>query len=100
LTSSIPDLGLDGLGIDLNRTSGELDTDGGLGVEVEFVASEAREQIGLADARVTDEDDYRVKMSVVLSKGGLGDMRLPAGGDQDTSQHGKERVEMRFKNYL
>jgi len=40
---------------DLQGLGGELDADGGLGVEGEVVAREAREDIGLADAAVPDE---------------------------------------------
>lgn len=55
LAGSVPDLRLDGLCVDLDTTGCELDADGGLGVEVELVAGEAREQVGLADARVSDQ---------------------------------------------
>lgn len=58
LASSIPYLGLDRLRVNLDRAGGELDTDGGFRVEVEFIASETAEQVGLADARVTNQDDW------------------------------------------
>lgn len=51
-------MGLDRLGVNLDRAGGELDTDGGFGVEIEFIASETAEQVGLADARVTNQDDW------------------------------------------
>ena len=35
---------------------GELDADGGLGLEAELVARESREDVGLADAGVADQD--------------------------------------------
>ena len=54
LAGGIPDLGLDGLGVDLDGPRGELDTDGGLGVEVELVAGEPTEQVGLSNAGVSD----------------------------------------------
>ena len=57
LAGGIPDLRLDGFGIDLDGAGGELDADSRLGVEVELVASETTEQVGLADARVTDQDN-------------------------------------------
>jgi hypothetical protein len=40
---------------DLQGLGGELDADGGFGVEGEVVAREAREDVGLADAAVPDE---------------------------------------------
>lgn len=55
LAGGIPNLCLDGLGVDLDRPGGELDADGRLGVEVELVASESAEQVGLSDARVSDQ---------------------------------------------
>lgn len=58
LTRSIPNLSLDRLGIDLDGTSRKLNTDRGLGVQVELVASEPAQQIGLANARVSDEHHY------------------------------------------
>lgn len=41
LAGGIPDLCLDGLGINLNRAGSELDTDGRLGVQIEFVAGKS-----------------------------------------------------------
>jgi len=58
LASCVPDLGFDGLGVDLDATGREFDADGRLGVEVEFVAGESAEQVGFTDARVTDQDDW------------------------------------------
>lgn len=55
LTSSIPDLCLDGLGVDLDRASRELHADGGLGVQVELVAGEPTQQVGFTDTRVSDQ---------------------------------------------
>jgi hypothetical protein len=57
LSRRIPNLGLDGLRIDLDGPGTELDADGGLGVEVELVAGESAEKVGLSDARVSDQDD-------------------------------------------
>jgi hypothetical protein len=59
LASCIPDLGLDGLGVDLDGAGRELDSDGGLGVDVELVAGESAQKVGLSDAGVSDQDDYR-----------------------------------------
>ena len=55
LTRSVPNLCLDRLGVNLDRSGGELDADGGLGVEVELVTGESTKQVGLSDARITDQ---------------------------------------------
>ena len=52
LAGGVPNLGLDDLAVDLEGAGGELDADGGLGLEAELVAREAGEQVGLADAGV------------------------------------------------
>lgn len=46
-----------GLGFHLDTLCGELHSDGGLGVEVEFVPGEAGQQIGLPHAGVSDQDN-------------------------------------------
>jgi len=58
LAGGIPDLSLDGLRIDLDRAGGELDADGGLGIEVELVAGESTQKVGLSDTRVTNKHHY------------------------------------------
>ena len=55
LTSSIPDLCLNRLGVDLNGTSSELDTDSRLGVQIELVSGESTQQVGLSDAGVSNQ---------------------------------------------
>ena len=50
LASSIPDLRLNCLRIDLDRAGSKLDADGRLGVEVELVACESAQQVGFTDA--------------------------------------------------
>jgi hypothetical protein len=50
LAGGVPDLRLDGLGVDLDRPGCELDADGRLGVEVELVAGESAQQVGFTDA--------------------------------------------------
>lgn len=52
LTRCVPNLGLDGFAVDLDAAGCEFDADGGLAVEVEFVAGESREQVRFADAGV------------------------------------------------
>jgi hypothetical protein len=54
LAGGIPDLGFDGLGVDLDGARGELDPDGRFGVEVEFVAGEAGEEVGFSDAGISN----------------------------------------------
>lgn len=56
LSGSIPDLSLDCLSVYGDGTGGELDTDGGLGLEAELVASESREKVGFTRAAVTDQN--------------------------------------------
>lgn len=50
LAGRIPDLRLDGLGVDLDRSRGELDTDCRLGVQVELISGESTEKVGLSDS--------------------------------------------------
>lgn len=64
LTRGVPDLGLDGLAVDLDATGCELDADGGFAVEVEFVAGEAREQVGFADPRVAYQHHFEEELCV------------------------------------
>lgn len=54
LARRVPDLSLDGFGIDLDGAGGEFNADGGFAIEVEFVAGESREQVGFPDAGVSD----------------------------------------------
>lgn len=57
LTGGIPDLGLDGFGVNLNGARGKLDTDGRLRVQVELVARETAQEVGFTNARISYEDD-------------------------------------------
>ena len=57
LARRVPDLGFHGLAVDGDRAGRELDADSRLGLEAELVAGEAGEEVGLADARVADQDD-------------------------------------------
>ena len=57
LTSSIPNLRLDCLGVDLDRAGSELDTDGGLRVQVELVTGETTQKVGLSNTRVSNQDN-------------------------------------------
>ena len=49
LSSCIPDLRLNRLGIHLNGAGSKFDTDGRLGVKVELVAGESAQQVGFTD---------------------------------------------------
>ena len=46
---------------DLDASGGELDADGGLGLEVELVTRESGEEVTLSDAGVADEDNWKTK---------------------------------------
>ena len=89
LAGGVPDLGLDDLVVDVDAAGGELDADGGLGLEAELVAREAGEQVGLADAGVADEDDLEEVVVVVLRPVAgrhcsrrVGDLGLRGGGGE------------------
>lgn len=58
LTGGIPNLRLDGLGIDLDGSGGELDADSRLGVQVELISGESTQQVGFSDTRVSNQHDY------------------------------------------
>lgn len=70
LAGCIPNLGLDGLGVDLNRSGSKLNADSGLGIEVEFVSGESAQQVGFADAGVSDEDDCQVVSTATARRRG------------------------------
>ena len=61
LAGGIPDLGLDGLCVDLDGSCSEFDTNGGLGIKVELVACESAEKVGFSDTRVSDQDNYSIR---------------------------------------
>ena len=50
LAGGIPDLCFDGLVVYLDASGCKFDANGGLAVEVEFIAGEPREQVGFSDA--------------------------------------------------
>jgi hypothetical protein len=60
----------------LQGAGGELDADGGLGLEEELVAGEAGEDVGLADAGIADEDDLEQVVVLLLSSSTLSSLRL------------------------
>ena len=54
LPSGIPDLGLDGLGVNLNGSSRKFDADGRFGVKIEFIPRKPAQQVRLPDAAVSN----------------------------------------------
>lgn len=52
----VPDLGLDGVGVELDRPGAELHADGGATVMAELILGEARQQVALAHAGLTDQN--------------------------------------------
>eukprot|EP00962_Isochrysis_galbana_P016859 scaffold4840_cov115-Isochrysis_galbana.AAC.3 len=54
--TSVPDLRLDDLAIMLDTPGCKLNANGGLGVEVELVPGKPTQQVGLAHARIADDD--------------------------------------------
>lgn len=57
LTGSIPDLSLDGLGVDLDGSGRKLDADRRLRVKVELISSETTQQVRLSDTGVSNKDN-------------------------------------------
>jgi hypothetical protein len=62
LPCCVPDLCFDGFGVDLDTAGSELDADCGLAVEIELVASESGEEVGLSNAGVADKDYFEEKL--------------------------------------
>ena len=62
----------------MNAARGELDADGGLAVEVEFVAGETREKVGFTNTGVSNEDNLEeeLRMAVSAQLGNCGDLAL------------------------
>jgi hypothetical protein len=57
LARGVPDLRLDRFGVDLDRSGGKLDADGGLGVQVELVSGKSAEKVRFSNSRVSDQND-------------------------------------------
>lgn len=57
LSGSIPDLRLNSLLVYLNRSGRKLNTDGGLGIKVELIASKSAKKVGLSNTGVSDQDN-------------------------------------------
>ncbi|RUP11955.1 hypothetical protein BC936DRAFT_139925 [Jimgerdemannia flammicorona] len=72
LAGGIPDLSFDSLGLNVNVFCGKLDANGGFRFQVELIAlgertyGELRQQIGLANARVPDEDQLEQVVVLVV----------------------------------
>lgn len=65
LAGGVPDLSFDRFVVHLDATSGKLDPDGGLAFQIELIAGEAGQEVALADAGISNEDNCR-------PRGGLG----------------------------
>lgn len=70
LTGGVPNLRLDGLGVDLDGAGGELDADGRLGVYVELISGETTEQVGLSDTRVSNQHNYGTAVLACIARRG------------------------------
>uniref|UniRef100_J3L2P5 Uncharacterized protein n=1 Tax=Oryza brachyantha TaxID=4533 RepID=J3L2P5_ORYBR len=64
LAGGVPDLGLDELVVDADGLGGELDADGGPGLQAELVPREPRQQVRLPHAAVPDQ--HHLEQVVVL----------------------------------
>ena len=53
--TSVPDLSLNCLVLDVQASSGELHPDGALRLKVELIARETGQQVGLAHTRIADQ---------------------------------------------
>lgn len=67
LPGGVPNLVLDTLAVNVGRLGCELNSDGGLGVHVEDIIDEAREQVGLSHPRVADHHDLEEEVELLLS---------------------------------
>ena len=67
LASSVPNLSLDNLGIDIQGASGELNANGGLRLEVELVLGEPRQQIRLPNSGVSDQHNLKQVVVVIVT---------------------------------
>ena len=67
LASSVPNLSLDNLGIDIQSASGELNANGGLRLEVELVLGEPRQQIRLPNSGVSDQHNLKQVVVVIVT---------------------------------
>lgn len=66
MASSVPNLSFDNFTIDIQGPGGELNTNGGFGLEIELVLSESGEQIGLADAGVPNENHLEQVVVIII----------------------------------
>jgi hypothetical protein len=58
LPRSIPNLCLDGFGVDLDASRSKFYTDCRLGIQVELVTCESAQKVGLSDTGVSDKDNW------------------------------------------
>lgn len=64
LASSVPNLRLDDLVIDVDAAGGEFDANGGFGFQAEFVLRESRQEVRFPNARVSDQ--HHLEQVVVI----------------------------------
>jgi hypothetical protein len=66
LASGVPNLSLDDLVVNTDAAGGEFNPDGGLGLEAELILGKARQEVGLANARVPYQHHLEQVVVVVL----------------------------------
>jgi hypothetical protein len=93
LASRVPDLSLDGLGVDLDAARRKLHANCGFAVQAEFIACESRKKVRFTDAGVTDQDDCSVNVTVSLIGSGTWESRVGPGSPEEESQDGGRRRE-------
>lgn len=64
MASSVPNLRLDDLVIDVDAAGGEFDANGGFGFQAEFVLRESRQEVRFPNARVSDQ--HHLEQVVVI----------------------------------
>ena len=102
LAGRIPDLCLDGLGVDLDRASRKLDPDRRLGIQVELIPRESTQQVGFTYARIPDEH-HLDRWSVFFTRMRISAVSIPLKRNyRDRSQSGSphdHRVESGLTSY-
>lgn len=66
MASGVPNLRLYNLIVDVDAASGEFNADGGFGFQTEFVFGESWQEIGFADARISDQNHLEQVVVVVV----------------------------------
>lgn len=66
LSSSVPNLSLDDLAINIQAFGGKLDPYCGLGLQVELVPREPGEQVGFANTRITNQNQLEEVIVIII----------------------------------